>query len=155
MQPGGGEGAPGARPLLSRSSAKSTGISAVPGASCRVPRTAIGVVARAKTKPAAGYRFPVFAPHEQDYEPSGDHFAVFSNALQYMLIQRVDGEGTEDGDDVLLLPAWPCEWDVEFKVHAPRNAVVTGSLKNGTLAYSVVPGDRQAHVRAAKCQDSP
>ena len=113
------------------------------------------VVARAKTKPAAGYRFPVFAPHEQDYEPSGDHFAVFSNALQYMLIQRVDGEGTEDGDDVLLLPAWPCEWDVEFKVHAPRNAVVTGSLKNGTLAYSVVPGDRQAHVRAAKCQDSP
>ena len=110
------------------------------------------VIARANTKPAAGYRFPVFAPHEQDYEPSSDHFSVFSNALQYMLIQRVDGVGGDDGDDVLLLPAWPCEWDVEFKVHAPHNAVVTGSLENGTLTYSVEPSERKAHVRAAKCQ---
>jgi len=61
------------------------------------------VVARAKTSPAAGYRFPTFAPHEQDYEPSADHFAVFSNALQYMLIQRAD----DAQDSVLLLPAWP------------------------------------------------
>ena len=40
------------------------------------------VAARAKTPPARGYRFPAFAPHEQDYEPSADHFAVFANALQ-------------------------------------------------------------------------
>ena len=56
---------------------------------------------RAATAPAQGYRFPAFAPHEQDYEPSADHFTVFSNVLQYMLIQRVD----DSADSVLLLPA--------------------------------------------------
>ena len=75
------------------------------------------VVARASTAPALGYRFPAFAPHEQDYEPSADHFAVFSNALQYMLVQRVDDAVN---DSVLLLPAWPCGWDVKFKVSYPH-----------------------------------
>ena len=32
------------------------------------------VVARANTPPAAGYRFPAFAPREQDAAPSADHF---------------------------------------------------------------------------------
>ena len=36
------------------------------------------VTARALTAPALGYRFPAFAPHEQqDYGPSADHFANF------------------------------------------------------------------------------
>ena len=59
------------------------------------------VLGRAKMKPAQGYRFPVFAPHLQDYEPSADHFAVMANALTYMLLQSKD-----DADEgVLLLPA--------------------------------------------------
>ena len=62
------------------------------------------VITRAKTAPATGYRFPAFAPHEQDFAPSAHHFAIFAISLQYMLVQRVD-----DADDsVLLLPAWPC-----------------------------------------------
>ena len=39
------------------------------------------VMARAKTAPAAGYRFPTMAPHEQDYEPSSDHFGVMQAAV--------------------------------------------------------------------------
>ena len=36
------------------------------------------VTARALTAPAAGYRSPAFAPHEQqDYGPSAGHFANF------------------------------------------------------------------------------
>ena len=109
------------------------------------------VVKRATTAPAQGYRFPAFAPHEQDYEPSADHFAVFSNALQYMLIQRVD----DSTDSVLLLPAWPCSWNVNFTVSAPRVTTVTGSLIDGRLRYTVTPPSRASAVRAAHCQVIP
>lgn len=107
------------------------------------------VVRRASTPPAQGYRFPAFAPHEQDYEPSADHFAVFSNALQYMLIQRVDDEH----DSVLLLPAWPCSWNVNFTVSAPRLTTVTGSVVGGRLSFTVTPQSRTSAVRVARCQE--
>lgn len=106
------------------------------------------VVARANTPPAAGYRFPAFAPHEQDSAPSADHFAIFSNALQYMLIQQAD----DVNDSVLLLPAWPCSWDVNFTVAAPRRTTITGRLAGGKLTYTVTPSIRQSAVRAAPCQ---
>ena len=109
------------------------------------------VVARARTMPAQGYRFPAFAPHEQDFEPSGDHFAVFQNAVQYMLIQRVD----DAAESVLLLPSWPCAWDVNFTLSAPRNTTVTGSVKNGKLAFTVDPVGRTPAVHAAACQAIP
>lgn len=60
--------------------------------------------------PAQGYRFPAYAPHEQDFEPSSDHLSISQNALTYMLIQHVD----DINGSVILLPAWPCDWDVEF-----------------------------------------
>ena len=107
------------------------------------------VLARAKTPPAKGYRFPVFAPHEQDYEPSADHFAVMSNALTYMLIQTLDDANAT----VLLLPAWPCRWSVSFKLHAPRRTIIEGAMKNGSLiSLTVTPESRRADVSVAKCQ---
>ena len=42
------------------------------------------LLARAFTPPAAGYRFPGFAPHEQDFDPSADHFANMNRALQVL-----------------------------------------------------------------------
>lgn len=48
------------------------------------------LLGRVNTPPALGYRFPGFAPHEQDYEPSADHFANMNRALQEMLIQSGD-----------------------------------------------------------------
>lgn len=82
------------------------------------------VTARAATAPAPGYRFPAFMPHMQDYEPSGDHLSVMNNALVYMLMQTVDDA---DGS-VVLLPAWPCNWDVSFQLTAPMNTLVTGQV---------------------------
>eukprot|EP01049_Picozoa_sp_SAG25_P010147 SAG25_NODE_1079_length_4095_cov_1.941191_4_plen_150_part_01 len=109
------------------------------------------VVARARTPLADGYRWPGFAPRMQDAAPSADHYAVFSNALQYMLIQRAD-----DADEsVLLLPAWPCEWDCNFTVSAPRRTTITGSVKDGTLSYAVTPRSRESAVRAGSCQPVP
>ena len=37
---------------------------------------------RAATSPAQGYRWPGFAPHEQDFDPSSDHFANMNRCLQ-------------------------------------------------------------------------
>lgn len=106
------------------------------------------VVARAAVLPAAGYRFPSFMPHLQDYEPSADHLGMFAIATVWMLIQpKDDGAGS-----AVLLPAWPCGWDVDFKVAAPANTVVTGSLAGGKLTYTVNPPSRASFITAAKCQ---
>ena len=106
------------------------------------------VLARANTQPAAGYRFPSFAPHEQDYEPSSDHFGVFQNALGYMLMGLAD----DKAQSVVLLPAWPCSWDAQFKVHAPKQTVITGTVAGGHLTFSVSPASRKADVKALPCQ---
>ena len=44
------------------------------------------VLARSLITPAKGYIFPGFAPHEQDYEPSADRYAIMNTALQWMLL---------------------------------------------------------------------
>jgi hypothetical protein len=87
-------------------------------------------------------------PHFQDYEPSADHLGIFSGAVINMLLLPAD----DAVGSALLLPAWPCEWDVQFKLAAPNQAVVTGSLKSGVLTWSVEPANRKAFVTAAPCQ---
>ena len=52
----------------------------------------------------------------------------------------------------VLLPAWPCEWDVSFKLAAPAGAVVEGSLKQGKLSYTVEPESRASFITARACQ---
>ena len=106
------------------------------------------VTARAYTPPDPGYRFPVFMPHLQDYEPSSDHLGVFSNALTYMVMQTLD----DAEQTILLLPAWPCKWDVRFSVHGPLQTVITGQLLSGKLTYSVQPQSRQGNVKVMSCQ---
>ncbi len=46
-----------------------------------------------------------------------DQGGVIMIALQRMLLQW-------DGDRILLLPFWPKELDVSFKLHAPRQTTV-------------------------------
>jgi len=56
--------------------------------------------------------------------------------LQEMLMQTVD-------DKIVLFPAWPKEWDVDFKLHAPGNTTVEAHLVNGKIEYlKVVPESR-------------
>jgi hypothetical protein len=64
-----------------------------------------------------------------------------------MLIQPTD----DAAQGVLLLPAWPCGWDVSFKLHAPLATTITGQLVNGTLQFDVTPAARKADVKAAPC----
>ena len=119
----------------------------------RAKKASTDTLARAQTAPAKGYRFPGFAQHEQDYEPSEDHLANMNTALQLMLMSPAD-DGLEDGG-ALLFPAWPCSWNVDFKLMAPRNTVVSGSFVGGQLVeLAVVPEARRSAIRVMACQDA-
>eukprot|EP00659_Diplonema_papillatum_P015320 gene15320-23416_t len=108
------------------------------------------LVARAGYPSADGYRFPAFMPHLQDYQPSADHLSVLMNGLNYMVVQEDD---TPD-HRLVLTPAWPCSWELSFKLHGPLNTVVTGSYQAGLLEYTVDPPERTPFVSAMPCQDA-
>lgn len=53
--------------------------------------------------------------------------------LQEMLMQT-------DGKKIYLFPAWPENWDVVFKLHAPYNTVLEGIFKGGqVIKLNVTP----------------
>ena len=106
------------------------------------------VLERALTPPAPGYRFPAFAPHFQDSEPSSDHWANMMTAVQWMILQPADDEAGSS----LLFAAWPCAWDVDFKLAAPMATVVEGSLKGGKLrSLTVSPAANRHLIRVRNC----
>ena len=81
-------------------------------------------------------------------EPSSDHFGVMQNAISWMLMAPAD----DKAQSVMLLPAWPCSWDVSFKLHAPQLTTITGTLTAGKLVYTVEPPSRKNYVTAVPCQ---
>ncbi len=85
-------------------------------------------------------RFPIYAREGADSVPDWDHFGSGSIALQRMLVQ-------EGGGKIFLLPAWPAQWDVDFKLHLEGSAVLTGTVKDGKLVrWDVTPAARRADV---------
>ena len=72
--------------------------------------------------------------------PDMDHGGGSMAQLQEMLLQT-------PGDKLHLFPAWPADWDVDFKLHAPRQTVIEGSLRGGVLkSLKVTPESRAADV---------
>jgi hypothetical protein len=95
------------------------------------------VVARATSHRA--YRFPAMWSGF-DWIPDQDHGANILTTLQFMLLQS-------EGNKLFLLPAWPRNWDVSFKLHAPYNTTVEGVLKAGKLEkLTVTPASRAKDV---------
>ncbi len=98
------------------------------------------VVSRARSHDR-NERFPAFWGPNYDWTPDQDHGGVLMKAFQSMLMQT-------DGQRVFLFPAWPKEWDVDFKLHAPRQTIVEGSYQNGSMArLKVTPEARRADVQ--------
>jgi hypothetical protein len=84
-----------------------------------------------------GYRFPVMWGPNFDWIPDQDHGNNILTTLQFMLLQS-------DGDRLFLLPAWPKQWNVAFKLHAPRNTVVEGVYRDGKLEQLKITPDSRA-----------
>ena len=85
-------------------------------------------------------RFPAFWGPNFDWIPDQCNGSVILSTLQYMLMQT-------DGKKILLLPAWPAEWNADFKLHAPYNTTVEGRVVNGeVIDLKVIPESRQKDV---------
>lgn len=87
--------------------------------------------------PHEGSRFPVFWGPNFDWIPDQDHGSVACIALQRMLLQCDDGR-------IHMLPAWPKDWDVEFRLHAPGRTVVECRVEGGVVReLRVTPESRR------------
>ena len=86
------------------------------------------------------YRWPATWGPNFDWLPDQNHGGNLLETTQLMLLQPV-------GDKLLLLPAWPKTWDVDFKLHAPRQTVVECVYRGGRIERLVVtPESRRADV---------
>ncbi len=97
-----------------------------------------GLVSRArnydKTK-----RFPAFWGPNYDWTPDQDHGGTLMKTFQSMLIQT-----DPYSKKIYLLPAWPKDWNTSFKLHAPYNTILEGSVKNGKIeSLKVTPEERR------------
>lgn len=88
----------------------------------------------------ADRRFPTFWGPGFDWVPDHNWGGSGMIGLQEMLLQAVD-------DKIYLFPAWPKEWDVDFKLHAPQQTTVEGKFRNGKLIdLEVFPKKREADI---------
>jgi len=110
--------------------------------------TAARLAARAAYRaPLPGFRFEFFAGEDgMGDEPAAEVFSNLQAALQLALLAPADdADGT-----AVLLPAWPCDVDVAFRLRAPRNATVTVAWAGGRLKSLVVdPPERAPFVVVA------
>ncbi len=94
-------------------------------------------------------RFPMYGRSGPDSCPDFDHFGAGSTALQRMLVQEAGGK-------ILLLPAWPADWDVDFKLHLERRTTIRGRVVGGKLTdWSVDPPTRRKDVVVHEPQKVP
>ncbi|MCK4300629.1 MAG: hypothetical protein KAX80_13895, partial [Planctomycetes bacterium] len=97
------------------------------------------LVGRAKNSHRSS-RFPAFWGPNYDWVPDQDHGGVLMKALQAMLLQT-------DGSRIFLLPAWPKDWDVGFRLHAPAKTTVECDFRDGKVrSLTVTPPGRKADL---------
>ncbi|WP_448698396.1 DUF5703 domain-containing protein [Mucilaginibacter sp. AW1-3] len=88
----------------------------------------------------SGRRFPAFWGPGFDWTPDHNWGGSGMIGLQEMLVQT-------DDKKIYLFAAWPKTWDVHFKLHAPYNTTIEGTLKNGKVeSLKVLPAERMKDV---------
>ena len=86
------------------------------------------------------HRFPAFWGPGYDWTPDHNWGGTGMIGLQEMLLQT-------NGEQILLFPAWPKEWNVHFKLHAPDKTTVEATLKDGKVTdLKVLPESRKKDV---------
>ena len=94
------------------------------------------------------FRFPAIWGANFDWIPDHDHGGVAMIALQRMLLQW-------DGRRMLLLPAWPQEWDVSFKLHAPQQTTVECVYRAGKVeSLKVTPESRREDLEVVTATEA-
>ncbi|MFM2297501.1 MAG: hypothetical protein RL117_1208 [Verrucomicrobiota bacterium] len=85
-------------------------------------------------------KFPAFWETKMDGTPDNDHGANSVNTLQSMLLQS-------HGDQIHLLPAWPEDWDVSFKLTAAKKTTVECVYRKGrVVSLKVTPQSRHKDI---------
>lgn len=86
------------------------------------------------------HRFPAMWGPNYDWLPDQDHGSNIMLTLQDMLLQTA-------GEKIFVLPAWPKDWDVSFKLHAPQRTTVECVYRGGKIEkLVVVPETRRKDV---------
>jgi alpha-L-fucosidase 2 len=116
---------------------------AIQAASLGLADEAAARVVQRFAAPNPRMRFPAFWGINYDWLPDLDHGSVAMIALQRMLLQW-------DGDRLLVLPAWPHDWEVDFSLPGPDGIQVSGQVAGGRLTRLDVRGDR-GRVRVEIC----
>jgi alpha-L-fucosidase 2 len=87
-----------------------------------------------------GSRFSAFWGPNFDWIPDQDHGGNALMTLQCMLLQA-------EGRELHLLPAWPEDWNVDFKLHAPYKTSIEGSYVDRELKIlKVTPESRRGDI---------
>ncbi|RLD77038.1 MAG: hypothetical protein DRJ10_12620 [Bacteroidetes bacterium] len=100
-----------------------------------------GLVSRSKNYDKTK-RFPAFWGPNYDWTPDQDHGGTLMKTFQSMLLQ-IDPYSKK----MYLTPAWPKNWNATFKLHAPYNTIIEGTVKNGIIETLVVtPSSRKNDI---------
>ncbi|MCM1050329.1 MAG: DUF5703 domain-containing protein [Paenibacillus sp.] len=84
------------------------------------------------------HRFPAFFGPGYDWTPDHNWGGSAMIGLQEMLLQT-----DADGKKIYILPSWPLDRDISFKLHAPEKTEVEVKLKDGKIVYlNVTPSSR-------------
>jgi len=81
------------------------------------------------------HRFPTFWGPGFDWTPDHNWGGSAMIALQEMLLQI-------DGNKALILPAFPDDWEVHFKLHAPYNTTIECKYAKGEMEKIVTSTDK-------------
>jgi len=88
-------------------------------------------------------RFPAFFGPGHDWLPDHNWGGSGMSGIQEMLL-AADPYG--DGK-IYLLPAWPKDWDVDFKLHAPQQTTMEVSIRKGKVVkLKVNPESRRKDI---------
>ena len=86
------------------------------------------------------FRFPSFWGPGHDWSPDHNWGGSGSIGLQEMIMQT-------DNKKIIITPAWPKDWDAQFKLNAPYNTIVEAKVANGEVVeLKVTPSERQKDV---------
>ncbi|MGP7797080.1 DUF5703 domain-containing protein [Sphingomonas sp. CLY1604] len=94
-----------------------------------------------KLDDATGRRMPTFWGPGHDWVPDHNWGGSGMIGLQEMAMQTV-------GEAIYLFPAWPQDWDVDIRLHAPDRTIVDARPRGGKIErIDVMPARRRADVR--------